>query len=142
MKVVLQRVKSASVHHEGKLISSIGYGYALLVGFERDEPFENLQWMVEKILKIQLFDDWKNNIISKNFEILVLSQFTLFAKFKGKRPDFHYAESHEKAKELFNELIKLFKIKYSDEKIKSGLFGKQLLISLENDGPNTILLEK
>ncbi|EJW04704.1 D-tyrosyl-tRNA(Tyr) deacylase [Edhazardia aedis USNM 41457] len=141
MKVVLQRVKAADVYHEKKSIATIKNGYVLLVGIGKNDTQITIEKMVTKILKYKLFENWKKNIVDKNFEILVLSQFTLFAKFNGNKPDFHDARSHEEAKEHFLQAIETFKSLYDEDKIKNGIFGVHLEIELVNDGPVTIIKE-
>ncbi|KAF2343443.1 D-aminoacyl-tRNA deacylase DTD, partial [Trinorchestia longiramus] len=139
MKVFLQRVKECTVKKENQIISKIGPGYALLVGFERKS--EDCSKCVNKILDLKLFDRWTNSVRDKDYEIMVLSQFTLMATFKGKKPNFSKACEHERAKELFNELVEVFKKNYEDSKIKNGIFGEYLSIELVNDGPVTMLLD-
>ncbi|KAK1349265.1 D-tyrosyl-tRNA(Tyr) deacylase [Hamiltosporidium tvaerminnensis] len=142
MKIVLQKVKNAVVYMNGEIISSIGYGYALLVGIQKNDNEDKIEWIVNKILKMRLFNEWKNNIVDVNGEILVLSQFTLFARFEGNKPDFHLAEKRDIANTYIKKVIETFKNKYSILKIKEGCFGEKLEIHLVNDGPTTILIEK
>ncbi|KAM0677785.1 D-tyrosyl-tRNA(Tyr) deacylase [Binucleata daphniae] len=144
MKIVLQRVSKAKVHYNKQLVTQIQDGYVLLVGIEREQQnsTEICNKIVKKILKAKLFNDWCNNIVELEYEILVLSQFTLFGKLKGTKLDFHKAEEHSKAKKIFNELIECFKESYKEDKIKNGLFGKHLEIELTNDGPVTILFDE
>ncbi|KAG0438041.1 D-aminoacyl-tRNA deacylase [Dictyocoela muelleri] len=141
MKIVLQRVLKCKVYNKDqKSISEIKNGYVLLIGFELNKNV-NLENVVKKILNAKLFDKWSKNIVDMNFEIMILSQFTLFAQFKGKKPSFHKAEDHEIAKNKFFRIIDIFKNQYSEEKIKCGFFGEKLEIELINDGPTTVIYE-
>lgn len=142
MKIILQRVKQASVTYNNQQISEIKNGYVLLVGIQKDEKEEIILKMVKRILKSKLFEEWKKDIKEMNYEILVLSQFTLFGKLKGKKLDFHWAEKHERAKSLFFKVIECFKTEYIEDKIKSGVFGEHLEIMLVNDGPVTIIFDE
>ncbi|KAG0420531.1 D-aminoacyl-tRNA deacylase [Dictyocoela roeselum] len=141
MKIILQRVlKCRVLSKEQKLISEIKNGYVLLVGFERNKNV-NLEKAVSKILNAKLFDKWSKNVMEMGYEIMVLSQFTLFAQFKGKKPSFHKAEDHVIAKNKFVKIIDIFKNQYLYDKVKCGVFGQQLEIELVNDGPVTIIFE-
>lgn len=143
MKVVVQRSKNASVKVDNKIVGEINNGLVLLVGFTHTDNEENVNKMIDKILKLRIFDD-ENNVMNKNVletggKILSISQFTLYADAKkGNRPSYINAMKNCEAKilyEYFNKKI--------SEKIETsvGVFGADMIVSLQNDGPTTILLE-
>lgn len=142
MKIVLQRVKNASVFKEDNKIASINEGLVLLVGFGKNEDENTFMKMVKKILNGKLFGNWESSVIEMNYEIMVLSQFTLFGQFKGRKLDFHKAENHQRAKEMFEKLVNCFKTQYIESKVVCGIFGVHLQINLTNDGPVTLILDE
>ena len=144
MKVVLQRVESASVEVDGKIISSINRGYVILLGIGAEDTKEQTEKMVEKIKKLRIFADenGKINLSIENIdgEILVVSQFTLYADCKkGSRPSFTNAGSPVLAEELYNYFIETSRSKF--KKVGHGIFGASMQVSLVNDGPFTVILE-
>ncbi|KAK9171796.1 D-tyrosyl-tRNA(Tyr) deacylase [Cryptosporidium meleagridis] len=151
MKVVLQKVKSASVKVNGQIVSSIGAGLLLLVGIRTDDVDSNSDYLVRKCLSIRLWPDesnptsskpWKLSVKDKDLEVLVVSQFTLFGNVKsGSKPDFHNAMSGKDALVIFNSMVEKFKKSHDPEKIKTGCFGEEMEVSLVNDGPVTLILE-
>ncbi|MBU3915934.1 D-tyrosyl-tRNA(Tyr) deacylase [bacterium] len=144
MKIILQRVKNASVLIGGKTTGRIEAGYLLLTGFERNDDSSFLEPMIEKIRKINLFPD-KNGRFAHSLEeikgsLLVISQFTLFANLKkGKKPSWSKALEPEKARKLFEEFISL--LRKSGILVEEGAFGTEMQVSLQNDGPVTIILD-
>lgn len=142
MKIVLQRVKNARVKHEQNIVSEIQNGLVLLVGFTKDENKEIVRKIVKKILNAKVFGRWDKSVIEMEYEVLVLSQFTLYGKLNGRKPDFHNAEKHEKAKIMFEDMVKCFMQEYNEAKIKCGLFGMHLEIELINDGPVTLVFDE
>lgn len=146
MKVVVQRVKSASVRVEDKCIGSIKKGLLLLVGIHKEDKVQELEWVCEKILKLRIFEDdnEKMNLSIQEIggELLVVSQFTLYGSVKkGTRPSFIEAADPEYAKELYLKMIDYFKTN-SSINIEEGEFGAHMDVELINDGPVTILVEK
>lgn len=143
MKLVVQRVKSASVSINDELINKISNGLLLFVGFTHTDIEENLDKMVEKVTSLRIFSDEDGNM-NKNIkevdgEILSISQFTLYANTKkGNRPSFIDAMKYDEAKKLYEKFNEKLKQKI---KTKTGVFGEDMLINLENDGPVTIILE-
>lgn len=144
MRVILQVVNHSEVIIEGKLHNKIEKGYLLLVGIGKEDSEENVKSMALKISKLRVFHDenGKTNldIKSVNGEILSISQFTLYANTNGgNRPDFLNAASKEKAIYLYN----LFNEELSNYGliVKDGVFGADMKVDLENDGPFTIFLE-
>ena len=146
MKVVLQRVQKASVIVDKKIISSIGNGLVLMLGIHKDDALENIEVLVEKIIQLRVFESgeskFENSITEIQGEILVISQFTLFAETKkGRRPFFGQALNPIEAEKLYNQFILELKKKYNSEKVKSGEFGSKMTVEIYNDGPVTLILD-
>lgn len=144
MKSVVQRVNSASVTVDGKLISQIDKGLLALVGLYIKDTEKDIDFMIKKILNLRIFPgDAKpinKSVLDLNLEILLVSQFTLYGDCtEGNRPSFIEAMPPEKAKIFYEFFIEKFKRNYP--KIKEGIFGADMQVSLINDGPVTILLE-
>ena len=144
MKVIVQRVKEASVKVENKIVGKIGYGYMLLVSFTEKDNLDIINYMVKKIVNLRIMDD-ENKVMNKSIldikgSILSISQFTLYADTKkGNRPSYIKALNGEEAVklyDLFNQELKKF------VPVETGIFGADMEVSLINDGPITILLEK
>ena len=145
MKIIVQRVLSASVSVDHKIISEIQKGYLLLVGMGAADTAEDVQRLVSAVLKIRIFPDTEGkmqySIGEIGGEILVVSQFTLLANFaKGNRPSFHDAAKPEVAKPLFDAFVEGLRAQLGS-KISTGVFGADMQVSLCNDGPVTIILE-
>ena len=145
MKIIVQRVLSASVSVDHKIISEIQKGYLLLVGMGATDTAEDVQRLVSAVLKIRIFPDTEGkmqySIGETGGEILVVSQFTLLANFaKGNRPSFHDAAKPEVAKPLFDAFVEGLRVQL-ESKISTGVFGADMQVSLCNDGPVTIILE-
>lgn len=86
--------------------------------------------------------NWSNSVVEMDYEILLVSQFTLYGQFKkGNKPDLHHAMSTEPAREAFSECVEMYKKFYKGEKVQTGSFGSRMKVSLENDGPVTFVLE-
>lgn len=148
MKAVIQRVASASVSVDGELISSIGRGLCVLVGIHRGDTRKELEQIVRKILNLRLFEDpkeegkrWNKSVKDLKLELLCISQFTLYHTLKGNKPDFHLAMKGDDAKDLYDEFLAELKRQYEEEKVKDGLFGGYMQVSLVNDGPVTLEIE-
>lgn len=145
MKVVLQRVKSASVTIEDVVVGRINQGYLLLVGVGPDDTKEDVQYLARKISGMRIFSDENGkmnlSIHQVNGSILSISQFTLFADTKkGNRPSYTSAANPELAKTLYEELNVLLRDDYGIV-VETGVFGADMQVSLVNDGPVTILLD-
>ena len=144
MKAVIQRVTSASVHVDGELIGSCGHGLLILLGVAQGDTEEDLERMLQKIVKLRIFED-ENGKMNRSVqdidgEMLVVSQFTLLANYKhGNRPDYLGAAAPAEANrlyELFLERAKTF-VRH----VGHGRFGADMKVSLLNDGPVTIVME-
>jgi D-tyrosyl-tRNA(Tyr) deacylase len=143
MKVVIQRCKQAEVLVNDKVINKVGVGFTILVGFNINDTEEDVDYIVRKVLNLRVFDDdakvMNKSILDIKGEILSISQFTLQAKTKeGNRPSYSRAMKGKdaiKLYELFNKKL--------NEKIKTypGVFGAEMLVKIENDGPITIIID-
>ena len=145
MKVVVQRVKSASCTVDNNVISEINNGYLLLVGFTQNDSINEVKYLAKKISNLRIFEDnlgkLNRSIIDMNYEILSISQFTLYGDAsKGNRPSFTKALEPKKALELYIELTRILNEAYQINTL-NGAFGEYMDISLVNDGPVTIILE-
>ncbi len=145
MKLVIQRVKKASVTVNNELISEINQGLLILVGFADSDTDSISSKHINKLLNMRIFSDINQkmnlNIRQVEGEILVVSQFTLYADLtKGNRPSFMKAAHPKFAENLYKNFVETLKKEYPD-KIKSGVFGANMEVLLCNDGPVTILLE-
>lgn len=143
MKLVIQRSKKASVSVDGKLVNSIDHGLTILVGIRVDDTIEDVEYCVKKTLNLRIFDD-ENGVMNKSIldvggEILSISQFTLQADTKkGNRPSYINAMNGEEAVKLYE----LYNSKLNESiKTYPGVFGAEMLISIENDGPITIIID-
>lgn len=144
MKVVLQLVKEASVSVDGKLVSSIGKGFLLLVGFGYGDDETTCEKMAKKISKLRIFPDanGKTNLslFDVGGEVLAISQFTLLANLReGNRPSFVSAMRGEQSKPLYEHFLSLLAL--NGVKAKAGIFGADMKVSLVNDGPFTLVLD-
>jgi D-tyrosyl-tRNA(Tyr) deacylase len=145
MRVVIQRVTSASVSIDTKIHNAIGKGLLVLVGFEESDLSEDIQWISKKIVDLRIFSDneGKMNLSVKEIqgELLVVSQFTLFASTKkGNRPSFIRSAKPEIAIPLYETFLAELALLHSTP-IKTGIFGADMQVSLVNDGPVTILID-
>lgn len=145
MRVVIQRVSHASVTIEGVVKSAIGKGYLVLVGCENTDSEEDIQWLSKKICGLRVFDD-ENGVMNKSImdvdgEILVVSQFTLWASYKkGNRPSYLRAGSHEITVPLYERFCAVLSENLGKE-VKTGEFGADMKVELLNDGPVTICMD-
>lgn len=145
MRVVLQRVSSASVKVAGEIISSINIGLMILVGFEDADTNEDIVWLSNKIINLRIFDDESlvPNLSLKEIkgDIILVSQFTLHASTKkGNRPSYIKASKGNIALPLFEKLIFQIEIDLG-KKIQHGKFGADMKVALVNDGPMTIIID-
>ncbi len=144
MKIVLQRVQSASVEVDNQIVGQIQHGYLLLIGVGSEDTEETIAAAANQVLKLRLLADANGkmgvNIIDGGGDILAVSQFTLYADFsKGNRPSFHHAATPEVARPLFSKFISELE-KGLGRKIAQGVFGADMKVALCNDGPVTVIL--
>ncbi|TXC78828.1 D-aminoacyl-tRNA deacylase [Luteibaculum oceani] len=145
MRVVLQRVNHASVQVNGKAIGVIAKGLLLLVGIEDADTIEDLEWMAKKVAGMRIFsdDEGKMNLSVQDIsgEVLVVSQFTLHASTKkGNRPSFIKAGKPDFAASMISDFQNILSVKYQLP-IQTGEFGADMKVTLENDGPVTIVID-
>jgi D-tyrosyl-tRNA(Tyr) deacylase len=144
MKAVLQRVQSASVEVEGKMVGAIKGGILVLLGVEKGDSEKDTDWMSEKIANLRIFEDeaGKMNLSLRDVggEILAVSQFTLAGNCgKGRRPSFDSAAPPEEANELYLYFVQ--KTRELGVPVETGVFQANMQVSLVNDGPVTFILE-
>ena len=146
MKAVLQRVVYGSVTVGGEVVSSIGRGIVALIGIHRDDTKADMDYIVRKLVSLRMWEDdagrrWAKSAKDLDFEILCVSQFTLYHVMKGNKPDFHLAMAGEKSKLFYEEFLVEMKKAHSEEKIKDGVFGAMMEVNIVNDGPVTLELD-
>jgi len=144
MRILVQRSKESSVSVNNKIIGKINKGLVLLVGFTENDSIENIDYLINKVLNLRIFDD-ENGVMNKSVldikgEILSISQFTLYADTKkGNRPSYLKALKGSESIKLYD----LFNKKLSEYiHVETGEFGADMIVSITNDGPTTILLER
>jgi D-tyrosyl-tRNA(Tyr) deacylase len=145
MRIVIQRVIQANVKVEEEGVGTIGKGLLVLLGIENDDNSSDIEWLVNKLINLRIFND-KNQVMNLSLndikgELLVISQFTLMASTKkGNRPSYVRAARHETAIPLYERFISLSEQKLG-KKIAKGVFGADMKVSLTNDGPVTIVID-
>ncbi len=144
MRFVIQRVNHADVKVDGETVGKINKGFMVLIGVSNDDSKELADKMVKKLVNMRIFDDenGKTNLglADVNGELLLISQFTLYADCKkGNRPSFTAAGGPDIANELYEYIIS--ECKKSVPVVEKGIFGADMKVSLENDGPFTIILD-
>lgn len=144
MKIVLQRVSSASVKVDSKIVGSIENGLLLLIGFSSNDTEENILPTIEKIVKLRIFSDeegkMNKSVLDVEGSMLLISQFTLYADTKkGNRPSFIEAARPEQAIPLYEFFIAEMKKRISN--VETGIFGADMKVELVNDGPVTIVFD-
>jgi D-tyrosyl-tRNA(Tyr) deacylase len=144
MKIVLQRVSSASVNVDNEKVGSIDHGMLLLIGFSSNDTEESILPTLEKIVKLRIFSDeegkMNKSVLDVNGSALLVSQFTLYADTKkGNRPSFIEAARPEQAIPLYEFFIAEMKKRIS--KVETGIFGADMKVELVNDGPVTIVFD-
>lgn len=145
MRLVLQRVSSASVTVDEKITGQIGTGLLILAGIEEADTHEDLAWLVQKVTQMRIFGDaeGKMNLSVKDVAggLLVVSQFTLHASTrKGNRPSFIRAARPEAAIPLYEQFLALLEAEMSS-RVERGIFGADMKVALVNDGPVTICID-
>ena len=146
VKIVIQRAKSGSVTVEGEVVGKIGQGIVVLVGIHKDDKEEDLDWAVQKMIKYCMWpgDDekpWRKCVTDINGEILLVSQFTLYSRPNGRKPDFSHSMGPDGASDLFNKFVEKTKALYSPEKVQTGKFQAMMEVNIVNDGPVTFILD-
>ncbi|VWU50138.1 D-tyrosyl-tRNA(Tyr) deacylase [Hepatocystis sp. ex Piliocolobus tephrosceles] len=156
MRVIIQRVKKAvlSVNKENvveggnelEVFSKINEGLICFLGIHQKDTWNDALYIIKKCLNLRLWSNnnksWDKSVKDLGYELLIISQFTLFANTKkGTKPDFHLAKDSKEALILYNKIIEEFEKEYKKEKIKKGKFGCYMNIDVTNDGPVTIFID-
>ena len=144
MKALVQRVTKASVSVAGETTGEIGAGLVVLLGVAKEDDEADARYLVEKIANLRIFAEDENRFnrsaLDIGADVLVVSQFTLYADTrKGRRPDFNQAAEPEVAKRLYDNTVQLFR--GIGLTVATGTFQEHMLVSLENDGPVTLMLD-
>lgn len=145
MKIVLQRVKLASVEVQDRIVGEIGRGVCLLVGIEKEDTEEDARYLANKVVELRIFPDKEGkmnlSLLEIKGEVLAVSQFTLTGSIKkGRRPSFDNAEEPKRAEVVFMYFIEL--IRRRGIKVETGIFGALMELRLVNDGPVTFIMER
>jgi len=144
MRAVIQRVNSGSVTVEGNTVGSINKGFVVLLGVSEKDTSEDVLYMADKIANLRIFEDEDEkmnlSLLDVKGELLLVSQFTLYGDCrKGRRPNFMSAARPEKAQELYNELVEKFR--EMGIRTETGTFQAYMKVSIENDGPVTVIVD-
>jgi D-aminoacyl-tRNA deacylase len=145
LKVIIQRVTSASVTIETEIVATIQSGLLVLVGIEDEDSKEDINWLSQKIINLRIFGD-ENEVMNLsvkdvNGDIIIVSQFTLHASTKkGNRPSYIKASKPEIAIPLYEKFIQQMELEF-EKKIQTGTFGADMKVALVNDGPVTIIID-
>ncbi|MBM3413260.1 MAG: D-tyrosyl-tRNA(Tyr) deacylase [Bacteroidetes bacterium] len=145
MRVVLQRVKRASVKVEGKITGAIEEGLLVLLGIEDADNLEDMNWLSAKLVNLRIFDDHEGvmnrSLLETGGELLLVSQFTLFAATKkGNRPSYSRAAVPSVAIPIYEKMIELLSTALG-KPIQTGIFGADMKVDLLNDGPVTLIMD-
>ncbi|WP_013325460.1 D-aminoacyl-tRNA deacylase [Gloeothece verrucosa] len=147
MRVIIQRVISSQVTVDGEIVGKIGRGLNLLVGIAATDTEKEIDWMSRKCLELRLFstgdgeDRWEKSVQDIQGELLVISQFTLYGDCrKGRRPSFSDSAPPPIAQQLYDLFVS--KLALSGLRLQTGRFGAMMQVTIENDGPVTLLLER
>ncbi|MCQ2170129.1 MAG: D-aminoacyl-tRNA deacylase [Bacteroidales bacterium] len=145
MRLVIQRVKKASVAIDGNVVSAIGQGLFILVGVENGDTEADMEWLAAKAAGLRIFDDregvMNRSVVDADGQLLAVSQFTLTASTrKGNRPSYIRAAGHELAVPLYDKFcVRLSEI--AGRPVQKGVFGADMQCALVNDGPVTIIID-
>ncbi len=144
MKIVVQRVSSASVKVDGKIVGKIGKGLMLLIGIAQEDELKDIDFMAEKCVNLRIFEDendkMNRSLLDAGGEILAISQFTLLGDTrKGRRPSFIGAAAPEKGEEFYNLFVE--KLRSFSINTAAGIFGAMMDVELINYGPVTLIIE-
>ena len=147
MKLVIQRCKKASVSVNEKQISAIGPGMLTLVGLHHEDTETDIQYCAKKLLAVKLWENdngapWRQHVKQKAFDILCVSQFTLYGTLSKKnQPDYKLAMKADQAQTMYNQFLHILKTGYDEDKIFDGAFGQMMDVALVNDGPVTLVID-
>lgn len=146
MRAVIQRVERASVAVEDAMVGSIGRGVLVLLGIEEGDAIEDMDWLINKIIKLRIFEDeeglFNRSLEDVDGEILVVSQFTLFGNLqKGTRPSFNRAAPPAIAENVYEQFVERLRQAYPKSRVAEGVFGAMMKVELINDGPVTLWVD-
>ena len=146
MRAVVQRVKLASVSVQGNMVGSIGKGILVLLAIHKDDDLPRLEWMAEKLVKLRIMEDdqgkMNRSVMETGGQVLLVSQFTLYGELrKGTRPGFTASATPNIARTMVDEMKRQLET-YLPGKVQTGEFGAHMEVSLVNDGPVTIILDR
>ena len=144
MKTIIQRVNHSSVVVSGDIVGKIGTGLCVLVGAEPDDTLKDVEWMANKLVNLRIFEDengkMNKSLLDINGDALLVSQFTLLADCStGRRPSFTGAGDPKKAEAIFDALVD--KVSLLGVCVQTGVFGADMTVQIENNGPATFILE-
>lgn len=144
MRAVVQRVTSSKVVVEGNIVGSINKGINVLIGISSDDTEDDLKYIKDKIINLRIFEDenfkMNKSLLDIEGEILAISQFTLYGDCrKGRRPNFMGALGGEEAQKLYDKFIVM--LKECGLKVETGIFGADMKVDIQNDGPVTLMLD-
>jgi D-tyrosyl-tRNA(Tyr) deacylase len=144
MRAVIQRVKESSVLVDNACVGSIGRGLLVLLGFARDDTEEGIDWLIDKIINLRIFEKedgrFDESLLDINGALLLVSQFTLYGDCaKGRRPSFSDAMSSAEARNLFDIFVDRAKKRVVN--VQTGIFQAHMDVALINDGPVTIIID-
>lgn len=147
MKACVQRVKTAKVEVGGEIVGEIGGGLLIFLGIEKNDSIDDILWIRDKILNLRIFNGeikhMDMSLLETGGSVLIVSQFTLAGDCsKGRRPDFSNAMKPETAKIYYDKFIKHMKESLGEDRTACGIFGADMDVSLINDGPVTLIIEK
>lgn len=144
MRAVLQRVTRSKVVVDGEIVGSIGKGLNVLLGISKYDTMEDISYLKDKIINLRIFEDeegkMNRSLLDVGGEILLISQFTLYGDCrKGRRPNFMDALGGDEAKKIYDEFVK--SLKETGIKVETGIFGAHMEVTIDNDGPVTLIVE-
>ena len=145
MKILIQRVTKASVEVDEKIVGSIGAGILVFIGITHSDTASQASWLANKLIHLRIFEDAQGKInqslVDRRGSALIISQFTLYADCsEGRRPSFIQAAPPEIAKPLYEQFIQ--EVRRGGISVETGIFGAEMKVSLLNNGPVTLLLER
>jgi len=146
MRSVIQRVNFAELRVNDTLVSKIGNGLVVLLGVEQADGKDDIDWLCKKLTQLRIFSDadgkMNESLLDQNAEILIISQFTLYARVKkGNRPSFIGSAEPKYAELMYKQVISHLQTILPNEQVKSGVFGGNMQVLLENNGPVTISID-
>lgn len=145
MKILIQRVSHAHVEVDGVIVGAIGPGALVFIGITHSDTITQAAWLANKLIHLRMFEDVHGNInqslLERQGKVLIISQFTLYAECStGRRPSFTQAAPPKLAKHLYEQFVE--EVRKGGISVETGVFGAEMKVSLLNDGPVTLILER